>query len=313
MITAERADKRLVHKLAKLDVGDYMTRPFDLDLLKRNIINWAKAIEARQFERTELIILDYDQQKITALLEIFKKEGYNIHKIEDRPAASDTVKGPFDLLFIRADIITDDAIGVLAKYKERYPELPVMITAAPLANKDDLISKARRFGSCGYLPASFNTYNIISVVYGILTRTNKKIKAKEEKKLSDRVFVIDDEPLLCRLISEFLGKEGYDVYSITDARNVLGEVKALKPYIVFMDIVMPRVGGLELLRMIKKIDPGIYVIMMTGVKDDDVCREAIESGASDYLVKPFSLDQIRATALTYSIKSRQDKCTKRQA
>jgi two-component system chemotaxis response regulator CheY len=92
---------------------------------------------------------------------------------------------------------------------------------------------------------------------------------------------------------------------MTDPNVVLDQVRALKPSVVLLDVVMPDMDGIELLKKIKKLSPQTCVIMLTGVKDESVVREAIESGASDYIVKPFSLDQLKVTILTHTIKSLQ--------
>lgn len=118
-----------------------------------------------------------------------------------------------------------------------------------------------------------------------------------------RVLVVDDEPDVCEYTSKFLIREGFKVCSITDPEDVLDQVLALEPSIVLLDIVMPGIDGLELLKKIKRISPQVQVIMMTGVKNESICKECIESGASDYIVKPFSLDQLRATLLINSVKS----------
>jgi len=312
MLASGVITKEFIHKITKAGANDYMAKPLDLDALKKNLRSWARAIEVKRLEKIELLGLDYDEQKIKTLLEVFRKEGYIVRAIEDRNSGLDAIEGPFELLFIRADILKNDTPGVLERYKKVYPELPVLIAIDSGAKKDEWINSLERLGSYGYLPPEFNLHDIIAAVYGMVTKAKEKIKIKRENSLSDYIFVVDDEPLLCKCISEFLRKEGYNAYSITDSKAVLNEVAALKPFLVFMDLVMPGVDGLELLRKIKKIEPNICVIMMTGVKDDSVCREAIESGASDYLVKPFSLDQVKATALTYSIKSRQDECTRKR-
>lgn len=302
-------DAKVAEKAIKLGAINYITKPINLDLLKRNIKSWAIWIESNQLSKIDTVVLDYDQRSYEAILAVFSKKGYKIVNIENK---SDKLqlKGPLDLLIIRADIIKEESINVLSKYKQAYPQLQAIITTEP-KSANTLIDKIKQFGSCHYLPSSFGSYGIILLIYKMLSKSKDKTKRSEEKferkieegKLTDYILIVDDEHDICEYISRYLSREGYNVNFVTDAKDVLEQVTTLKPSIVLLDIVMPGVDGLELLNNIKKIEPQIQVIMMTGVKDESIMRESIESGACDYLLKPFSLEQLKATVFTNAIKS----------
>ena len=66
----------------------------------------------------------------------------------------------------------------------------------------------------------------------------------------------------------------------------------MKPQLVFLDMIMPGMGGLDVLREIKKIDPGVTVIMVTVVTDHEQAKETIELGAYDYITKPVDLNYL---------------------
>lgn len=301
MVTVVK-DSKVAERSIKLGAVNYMTKPLDLDLLKRSLQNWATQIEARQFSDNDILALDYDQEKFKTILDLFTKKGYNIKYVQDKSAELDVARGPSDLLILRADMMKDDAIEVLSRYKQTFPELPVMI-ALPPESGGELINKIKTFAPCRYLPDSFDICGLILIIHRMVSRSGEKVKIKQDQKPSDYILIVDDEPDVCEYTGKFLAREGYKVYSVTDPRTVLNEVETLKPSIILLDIVMPGVDGLELLKKIKRSSPQTLVIMMTGVKDESVYREAIESGACDYIVKPFSLDQLKATVFTNSIKS----------
>ena len=134
--------------------------------------------------------------------------------------------------------------------------------------------------------------------------SERKVAAEEVKEgLSNCILIADDDAAVCDVVNHYLSREGYRVEQTTDSKLVIEKVKQLQPFLIFLDIVMPGIDGLDLLRKIKKILPKTHVIMLTGVKDDEVCKEAIELGASSYLTKPFSLEQIKATVLTSLVKA----------
>ena len=77
----------------------------------------------------------------------------------------------------------------------------------------------------------------------------------------------------------------------------MGSSKKEKPRIVLLDINMRGMSGIETLKKIKEIDKDIIVIMVTGVKDDDVIKEALDAGAADYITKPLSLEYLEKVVL----------------
>lgn len=109
------------------------------------------------------------------------------------------------------------------------------------------------------------------------------------------LLIIDDDPDTCYLFKIILEKEGYRVLTTTDASRGLRLIKEKSPEIVFLDIKMPRVNGIELLRRIRKIKKGLIVIMLTGYATLDTARKAMELGAYDYVTKPFDLEAIKAS------------------
>ncbi len=108
----------------------------------------------------------------------------------------------------------------------------------------------------------------------------------------EKILIVDDEEGVRELLSDFLRKEGFDCYSASDGKEALLLFQDDGFDLVISDIRMPVMGGLELLREIKKIDELTAVIMITAVKDINVAIEALTMGAYGYLIKPFKLQEI---------------------
>ena len=109
------------------------------------------------------------------------------------------------------------------------------------------------------------------------------------------LLIIDDDPMACRIFKKILGEEGYSILTATDAVKGLRLIKEKSPEIVFLDIQMPRIDWIELLRRIRKINQDVTVIMLTGFATLDTARKAMELGAHDYVTKPFDLEAIKAS------------------
>ena len=102
----------------------------------------------------------------------------------------------------------------------------------------------------------------------------------------NRLLVIDDDAKITALFTEFFG----DLYEVETARNGVQGLTAMldrRPDLVLLDINMPGVSGLQVLRDIKNIDQRIPVIVVTGSNDIAAAEDALKNGAFAYLPKPF--------------------------
>ena len=106
------------------------------------------------------------------------------------------------------------------------------------------------------------------------------------------LLVVDDEPGILRLIDRFARKIGFDVATAGSGREALDRLQSEKAAVALVDLQMPDVDGLEVLRGIRAADPDCQVILMTGHASVDTAIEAIKLGAMDYLRKPFDFDRL---------------------
>ncbi|MBI5214293.1 MAG: sigma-54-dependent Fis family transcriptional regulator [Ignavibacteriae bacterium] len=106
------------------------------------------------------------------------------------------------------------------------------------------------------------------------------------------VLIVDDEAEIRKLLGEGIRYLGYSVSVAVDGADAINLVNSNHFDIVILDVEMPRVDGLEVLQHIKEHSPWTEVIMLTGVKDIRIAVSAIKLGASDYLTKPTSFDEL---------------------
>jgi two-component system NtrC family response regulator len=122
-----------------------------------------------------------------------------------------------------------------------------------------------------------------------------------------RILIVDDEPLIIEVLSEHF-KPAYDVETATNGMDALTAVLRARPDAVLLDINMPRMNGVEVLKDIKKIDESIPVIMVTANEQVALAAEALKSGAFGYVPKPFDfryLDHMVATIFEASPRGRK--------
>jgi len=114
-----------------------------------------------------------------------------------------------------------------------------------------------------------------------------------------RLLIVNDEPLILEVLTEHF-KSDYDVETALNGADALGAILRQRPDVVMLDINMPRMNGVQVLKDIKQIDESIAVIMVTASEQVAMAAEALRSGAFGYVPKPFDfryLDHMLATIL----------------
>ena len=111
--------------------------------------------------------------------------------------------------------------------------------------------------------------------------------------MSIKILIAEDEPSL-RLALRANLKAQYDVYEAENGEQAVEAVRQQFFDVVLMDIRMPGMDGLDALEQIKKISPGILVFMMTAYQSVGTARAALQLGASDYIVKPVDMEELKA-------------------
>jgi len=109
------------------------------------------------------------------------------------------------------------------------------------------------------------------------------------------VLVVDDEDLTLRTVSRGLRQEGFEVFTAASGEDALTVFTEEKPDLTLLDIVLPGIDGVEVLRRMKEANPAAIILMMSAYHMVDRAVEAMKLGAYDYLIKPFHLADLIAT------------------
>ena len=108
------------------------------------------------------------------------------------------------------------------------------------------------------------------------------------------LLVVDDEPRLRELLERGLRAQGFDVESAENADDALSLARANPPALAVLDVMLPEVDGFELLEALRRVVPGVPVIMLTARSAIEDRIHGLELGAVDYVVKPFSFRELTA-------------------
>ncbi len=122
--------------------------------------------------------------------------------------------------------------------------------------------------------------------------TKPKESTENKDGIRPEILVVDDEETIRFCLKEALERVGYKVNTAENGENALKLMKKLIPDLVILDLKMPGIDGLDLLKEIKSHDPNILVILLTGHSSIDSAVSAMKAGAFDYLEKPFKMEHI---------------------
>ncbi len=113
-----------------------------------------------------------------------------------------------------------------------------------------------------------------------------------------KLLVADDEQKICRLLASFFSERGFEVTLAHDGETALKRIREERPHLVFLDLHMPGLNGIEVLKEVRQLDETMKVIIITAIEDEEMVRQAKKFGAIDYVIKPFSLEYLKDEVLT---------------
>jgi len=112
-----------------------------------------------------------------------------------------------------------------------------------------------------------------------------------------KLLLVDDEKGITDLLTDFFTSRGFSARAANNGDDALAEIKSERPDIVFLDIKMEGLGGLEALEMIKAIDPTIKVVMLTMHDETEIIERAKELGADEYVTKPLKVGYLEKVVM----------------
>jgi DNA-binding response OmpR family regulator len=113
-----------------------------------------------------------------------------------------------------------------------------------------------------------------------------------------RILVVDDELAIVDVLKTFLEDSEHKVFTAYDGVEAVEVAKRERPHVILLDIYLPKMDGIEVLKKIREFDDSIGVIMITAFREEDVAKHALELGAFDYINKPFDFDYLERSLET---------------
>lgn len=108
-----------------------------------------------------------------------------------------------------------------------------------------------------------------------------------------RILICDDDKDICEYMQTLLERDGFIVKTISDPTKVEAEIRANEYHLLVVDLMMPKVHGIELVSRVRKIDTDVAIVVFTGFPTLDTALQAIKYDVDDYLKKPLNVDEFR--------------------
>ncbi len=107
------------------------------------------------------------------------------------------------------------------------------------------------------------------------------------------ILVVDDDKDVCEYLLDFLTADGYSVTCVNDPTQAIDAMREKEYHVAVLDLMMPKLSGIDLLEQIRKVDDDIAVIILTGYPSLETATASIEHEVSAYIRKPFNIDDFR--------------------
>ena len=107
-----------------------------------------------------------------------------------------------------------------------------------------------------------------------------------------KVLLAEDEPVILAALKLRLKKEGYEIITAEDGQDAIQKIADHSPDVIVTDMMMPFNSGIEVLSAAKRLNKNTKVIVLSGMGQESIVIEAFQLGADDYMVKPFSPDEL---------------------
>lgn len=111
--------------------------------------------------------------------------------------------------------------------------------------------------------------------------------------INAKILIVDDDQDICEYMETMLEANGYEVDTISDPTTVIETIRATEYHVLVIDLMMPELGGIELIQQIRRIDTDVAIVVSTGYPSVDTAVDALKLNVSDYIRKPFDIEEFR--------------------
>nr|MBU1327524.1 response regulator [Candidatus Omnitrophota bacterium] len=231
-------------------------------------------------EKTSILIVDDEVSFCKTIAKILSRKGYETATAENGFKALGIIKKrAYDVVLMDIRMPGMNGVEAYKKIKAMRPgAIAILMTAFSV---DELIKEAQKEG----VYATLHKPLVIDVLINSIERA---------KNSGPLLAIVDDDPGICKTMGGILKKKGYKVSICGTGEEAISIAKEKPSDVLFIDMKLPALNGLETYLEIKRINPNAIAVMMTAyeTKMEDLVKQALEEGAYICLLKPFDMDEV---------------------
>ncbi len=251
-------------------------------------------------EESRVLLVDDEEDFLTASSQALQRRGLEVDVAPNGVTALEMVDAKqYDVIVLDVKMPDIDGIEVFRIIRRKYPNLPVILLTGH-SSIDDAFQTSKD-GIADYLSKPIDMDDMVARIREVVVRFKQRESEDREpppppdSSVPVRVILIDDEVRFLDSMKRVLERRNLDVDTAESGEQGLTLLKEKLVDVVVLDIKMPGMDGLEVLRRIKTYYPSVQVIMLTGHPSYVTAVEAIKQGAHEYLEKPPDVEKLAAT------------------
>jgi two-component system response regulator HydG len=230
-------------------------------------------------DKLRILIVDDDEGMAETISDILEDLDFHVDVVNNGYDAIDIMNNSeYNLILMDIQMPGINGVETFKEIKKNKPDVKVIIMTAYTV--EELIQEAINEGA----------YKVFSKPLDL----NVLIKNIERSEDGNLIMIVDDNENSVETLEDILKEKGFNVKKATKAEDALKIVEKSKVEIIFIDIMMPVINGVELYKKIKEKNPNVIAVMMTGYRNEasDLIQEAINRDAYTCLFKPFNPQKI---------------------
>jgi len=246
----------------------------------------------------KLLIVDDDQMNCDLLQNVFTRQGYHVITATSGREGLElfrTSSPRVTLLDLRMPEM--DGLTVLKEIRAIDPHAPVIILGGGATEIQE--NQARALRATDFIRKGLSLDVLVEAVNRIMQMSTQPATAQlssgngeQIQQLDEVVLVVDDEHLVCDLLVKFLSLRGYRALGVKDGQDALRIIDDRPPDAILLDLVMPGMAGIDLLRTLREKEYPGGIIIMTGSQSEELLDEAWALGPQEILMKPIDLERL---------------------
>ncbi len=233
-------------------------------------------------EKARILIVDDNISQCKTMSFILRRKGYNVTTASNGPEAITIVKkSPFDIIFMDIKMPLMNGVETYKRIKKIRPKVKVIMMTAYAV--EDMVQEALEEGAHGIIYKPLDIQKVLEIV----RKANKN-------KQGVLILVVDDEPITCTTLKNMLIEKGYKVTVADTGEKAITTAQKKAFDIIFIDMNLPTLNGLETYLAIKKVNPEAVAVLMTGFRQEmaDLVEEALNNNAYTCLYKPLKMPEL---------------------